>query len=812
MDKEYKPKIIEEEAREYWEKNNSFKTDLSNTENKFYCLSMFPYPSGKLHMGHVRNYTIGDLISRSNKMRGKNVFQPMGWDSFGLPAENAAIENNVHPAKWTEKNIKHMKEQLTNLGFSYDWSSELSTSDPKYFRWEQWFFLQLLKNKIVYKKNAEVNWDPVDKTVLANEQVIDGRGWRSGALIERKQIPQWFLNISNYSQELLDSIEELEHWPSSVKIMQKNWIGKSEGVNIEFKIKNSQSCVSVFTTRLDTLLGVTFISISPSHPLISKNVVKNKEIKVFLEKFSSTKLSEESLSTIEKDGVDTGLRAIHPLTNEEIPIWIANYVLEGYGTGAVMSVPGHDVRDYDFAKKFNLPIINVVTSSNNQDNTESPFVEEGILINSGKYNNLTSIRAKDVILKDLANRNQASKKIKYRLRDWGISRQRYWGCPIPVYYHNDDKSLHPIPEDQLPVKLPDDIDFSLDGNPLANHPTWKKIKCPITGKDSTRETDTFDTFFESSWYYIRFLSANNNKELLDKKHNLWLPVDQYVGGIEHAILHLLYARFFHKLMRDLKIVNNSEPFLSLLSQGMVLKDGAKMSKSKNNTVDPNDMITKYGADTIRLFIIFASPADQNLEWSDSAIEGSFKFLKRLWSLCYSYNEIKEHVVCSKQNDIKKIRKKIHHSIMRVTQDFFERKSFNTAVATMMELLNELIKFHKLYPNEKDTLYEGISSLLKMLSPISPHITHYIWFVLGSDNPIHSESWPNLDKSALEESKAELIIQINGKLRSRILVDTGANEESVKAIASSEQKIKPYLMNKKIKKIIFVKDKLINFVV
>ncbi|MBS83266.1 MAG: leucine--tRNA ligase [Gammaproteobacteria bacterium] len=812
MDKEYKPNIVEQEAHKYWESDNSFKTDLSNTDDKFYCLSMFPYPSGKLHMGHVRNYTIGDLISRSNKMKGKNVFQPMGWDSFGLPAENAAIENNVHPAEWTKQNIKHMKEQLTKLGFAYDWSSELTTSDPKYFKWEQWFFLKLLKNKLVYKKNAEVNWDPVDQTVLANEQVIDGRGWRSGATIERKQISQWFLAISNYSQELLDSIDSLKNWPSSVKIMQKNWIGKSEGVIINFKIKNSKSSVPVFTTRLDTLLGVTFISVNPSHKLITDNIVNNKDIKDFLENFLSTKMSEEYLSTIEKDGVDTGLRAIHPITKEEIPIWIANYVLEGYGTGAVMSVPGHDVRDYDFAKKFKLPIINVIKSIDLLDKNKAPYTEDGILVNSGVYNNLTSEEARNAMLKDLENSNLVTKEIKYRLRDWGISRQRYWGCPIPVYYHDDDKSIHPIPEDQLPVELPDDVDFSIEGNPLENHPTWKKMKCPVTGKDSTRETDTFDTFFESSWYYIRFLSANDNEMILNKKYDKWLPVDQYIGGIEHAILHLLYARFFHKLMRDLKIVNNSEPFSSLLSQGMVLKDGAKMSKSKNNTVDPNDMIERYGADTIRLFIIFAAPPDQNLEWSDSAIEGSFKFLKRLWAVCYSFKEVKKHTDCKKLEDVKNLRKKIHHSIMRVTRDFFERKSFNTAVATLMELLNELIKFQKLYPNEKNTMEEGIFSLLKMLSPISPHITHHIWLLLGNDNPIHLESWPIVDSSALEESKTELIIQINGKLRSSIQIDIGQNEESAKMIASSDKKIKPYLMNKKIKKIVYIQDKLINFVV
>ncbi|MFL2559761.1 MAG: leucine--tRNA ligase [Gammaproteobacteria bacterium] len=814
MDNDYKPKKIENDVQKFWEKNNSFKTDFSKIKNKYYCLSMFPYPSGKLHIGHVRNYTIGDVLSRSNRMLGKNVFQPMGWDAFGLPAENAAINNKVHPAKWTKKNISHMKKQLMRLGYSYDWSSEISTSDPNYYKWEQWFFLQLLKKEMVYRKSSEVNWDPVDNTVLANEQVIDGRGWRSGALIERKEIPQWFLKISNYSNELLDSIDQLKKWPESVKSMQKNWIGKSEGGLISFDVENRKQKIDVFTTRVDTLFGVTFLAISPNHSFVDSDLMSNSSINKFIKRHSKLKISEETISNIEKEGVDTGLKAIHPLSGKKIPIWIANYVLTDYGTGCIMSVPAHDARDYEFAKKYKLSITTVIKSSNTKDKSDV-FTGDGILVNSENYDGQDSSTAKENILKSLESKQKGSRKINYRLRDWGISRQRYWGCPIPVFYH-DDGSVYPIPENQLPVELPEDIDFTSEGNPLDNHPTWKYMKCPYTGKDAVRETDTFDTFFESSWYYLRFLSPKNNNSIIDTSNESWLPVDQYIGGIEHAILHLLYARFFHKLMRDLKIVKSSEPFTSLLSQGMVLKDGAKMSKSQGNTIDPDDIVDKYGADTIRLFIIFAAPPEQNLEWSDSAIEGSYKFLKRLWTLSYNIISCKKieaskSIKLDDSHESLNTRKKIHKTIKKVTHDIFERHSFNTAIASMMELLNELIKFNQNNSDKKGITKEGLLVLIKMLSPIAPHIAHKLWSEFGETTSIMDEDWPEVDNEVLLDSKVEIIVQINGKLRGKILIDIQEDELNVKERATNDVKISSYLKNKEIKKVVYVKGKLINFV-
>ena len=816
MDKEYIPIKIENEAQEYWEKNDSFKTNFSNTKNKYYCLSMFPYPSGKLHIGHVRNYTIGDLISRANRMIGKEVFQPMGWDAFGLPAENAAIQNKVHPSEWTTKNIASMKRQLNNLGFSYDWSAEISTADPDYYKWEQWFFLKLLEKKLVYRKQSEVNWDPIDKTVLANEQVIDGKGWRSGAKIERKEIPQWFLKISQYSDELLKSIDELPKWPEPIKIMQRNWIGKSEGATIFFEIEDRNEKIEVYTTRLDTIFGTTFLAISPNHKFISDYELEKKDdVKTFLQKCSSMKVSEESLSTVEKEGIYTGINAIHPITKNKIPIWIANYILAEYGTGSIMSVPAHDLRDYEFAKKYNLPINKVINSKESQDEHDV-FTDDGILCNSENFSGKDSKEARKLILERLRKEKLGKQKVNFRLRDWGISRQRYWGCPIPIIYHKDG-SIFPVPEEQLPVRLPDDIDLSSEGNPLENHPTWKYIKCPYTGKDAVRETDTFDTFFESSWYYLRFLSPKDPKSILTADKKKWLPVDQYIGGIEHAILHLLYARFFHKMMRDCKIVDNSEPFSSLLSQGMVLNKGMKMSKSKNNTIDPDDIIKNFGADTIRVFIIFTAPPEQNLEWSDSAIEGAHKFLKRLWALSYSIIEKKnmnsgDQSADDNQPDSIILNKKIHSTIKKVTSDIFERQNFNTAIAAMMELLNELTKFNSKHTDSNNTLIFGVETLVKLLSPIAPHITHKIWIELNHSKPVILEKWPQADENVLTDVKVEIIVQINGKLRSRISVDHDETENEVVEKACACQNINKYLDRGKIKKVIFVKNKLINFVI
>jgi len=810
MNKEYNPETIEKNIQKYWDTNNAFASDLNDTSNKFYCLSMFPYPSGKLHIGHVRNYTIGDVISRANKMAGKNIFQPMGWDAFGLPAENAAISNKIHPAKWTESNINHMKKQLRRLGYAYDWNHELSTSDPDYYKWEQWFFIQLLKNDLVYRKKSEVNWDPVDKTVLANEQVIDGKGWRSGAVIERKEIPQWFLKISKYSEELLTSIDSLDKWPLSVKVMQKNWIGKSQGALISFKVQGTNNLLDVYTTRVDTLFGVSFLAISPNHKFFKSLTNLDDKITSFIEKCSSLKISEETISNLEKEGMDTGLKAINPINNEVIPIWVANYVLSDYGTGCVMSVPAHDERDFEFATKYNLKIKEVIKPTN-KENSKGAYTGEGILINSNKFNNMSSDIAKKEIIKSLVNINCGKSKTNFRLRDWGISRQRYWGCPIPVFYH-DDGTVYPVPEKDLPVKLPEDVNFEKDGNPLDNHPTWKHIKCPYTGKNAIRETDTFDTFFESSWYYLRFLSPKNNKGLIDKSKEKWIPVDQYIGGIEHAILHLLYARFFHKLMRDIGIVTSSEPFTSLLSQGMVLKDGVKMSKSKGNTINPDDIIKKYGADTLRLFIIFAAPPEQTLEWSDSAIEGSHKFLKRLWA--FSYKVINKSDEKSKKHNkfSKAILTKIHKTIEKVSRDIFDRQNFNTAIAAVMELSNDLIKYEQSDESNKEVCNEGLKAMLKLLSPIAPHITQELWTALGNNNLIMNESWPIVDSEALIETKKEIIVQINGKLRGRIIIDVEFSESQINNIIKEDKQIYKYLENQDIKKIIYIKNKLINYVI
>jgi leucyl-tRNA synthetase len=805
MNKDYQPTDIEKIAQAAWNDNPSCKVNFSDSANKYYVLSMFPYPSGKLHIGHVRNYTIGDVITRSNKMIGKNVFHPMGWDAFGLPAENAAINNNVHPQEWTRKNIVHMKKQLKNIGILYDWENEISTADPKYFRWEQWFFIQLLKKGLVYRKLSEVNWDPVDKTVLANEQVIDGRGWRSGALIERKEIPQWFLKITDYSDVLLKDLDKLTGWPEPVKLMQKNWIGRSKGLNINFKLDGGNQILTVFTTRPDTLFGVTYIAISISHSLAKELSRNNKNIKQFTEKYQKLTLSEEVSSKLDKDGIFTGLHCIHPLTNKKIPLWITNYVLENYGTGTVMGVPAHDTRDFEFSKKFNLDIIQVIENINNENNL--PFIESGLLINSDKFNGMESLDAKDKISKYCIDNQIGEEVTSYRLRDWGISRQRYWGCPIPVFYH-EDGSVYPVPEKDLPVELPEDVDLSGDGNPLDKNNKWKNMICPYTGKKATRETDTFDTFFESSWYYLRFLDPANNKQICDKKFKSWLPVDQYIGGIEHAILHLLYARFFFKLLKDEDIVDNDEPFESLLSQGMVLKDGAKMSKSKGNTVDPDKIIKKYGADTIRFFILFAAPPEQNLEWSDSAIEGGYRFLKRFWKLSYSIKLSKEYINDSNDN---KLLNKLNYTIDKVSADIFERKSYNTAIAAMMEFYNLLSKFFQEKTISNDIASQCIQVLAKLLYPITPHICYAVLYEFDN-NYASNPNWPEKFDVANHEEEIQIIIQINGKLRSKLNIKLGTDEKEAIKLAKEDNKILELIKDKNIIKIIYITDRLVNFVI
>ena len=804
MNKDYNPREVEKIAQKVWDENGSTKEKLSRSKDKYYVLSMFPYPSGKLHIGHVRNYTIGDVITRSNIMKGRNVFQPMGWDSFGLPAENAAIKNNVHPEEWTKSNIEHMKTQLKNIGILYDWDNEISTADPRYFKWEQWFFLKLLKKGLVYRKLSEVNWDPVDKTVLANEQVIDGKGWRSGAVIERKKIPQWFLKITDFADDLLNDIDKLDGWPESVKLMQKNWIGKSRGLNINFVSENSTEIFTVFTTRPDTVFGVTYIAISINHDLASNLSKKDEKIKNFIIKYQRQKVSEETSAKVEKDGVFTGKYCLHPITQKKIPIWIANYVLDNYGTGVVMGVPAHDPRDYDFAKKFDLEIIRVI--DNRKGINSLPNVEKGFLVNSSEFNGLQSDIAKEKITNYFQDNNLGEEVVTYRLRDWGISRQRYWGCPIPVYYH-EDGTVFPVPEEDLPVKLPKDIKLDGEGNPLDRTSEWKDITCPITGKKATRETDTFDTFFESSWYFLRFLDPHNEKEMFNKKFKSWLPVDQYIGGIEHAILHLLYARFFYKLLRDEGLVDDDEPFISLLSQGMVLKDGAKMSKSKGNTIDPDDIINKYGADTIRLFILFAAPPEQNLEWSDSAIEGGYKFLKRFWKLsyliCNSYNAPKD-----KDN---KILIKHNETIDKVSTDFFKRKSYNTAIAAVMEFFNNLSKSIDEESISHESAKICVSTMAKLLYPITPHICFAILSEMKTDKASNPE-WPEKIEGIDADQEVQIIVQINGKLRSRINTKTDLKEEEILEIALEDEKTKEYLAEADILKTIYIPNKLINFVI
>ena len=804
MNKDYNPREVEKIAQEVWDENGCTREKLSKSKDKYYVLSMFPYPSGKLHIGHVRNYTIGDVITRSNIMKGRNVFQPMGWDSFGLPAENAAIKNNVHPEEWTKSNIAHMKTQLKNIGILYDWDNEISTADPRYFKWEQWFFLKLLKKGLVYRKLSEVNWDPVDKTVLANEQVIDGKGWRSGALIERKKIPQWFLKITDFADDLLNDIDKLEGWPESVKLMQKNWIGKSKGLNINFVSENSSEIFTAFTTRPDTIFGATYIAISINHDLASNLSKKDEKIKNFVTKYQKQKVSEETSAKVEKDGVFTGKYCLHPITQKKIPIWIANYILDNYGTGVVMGVPAHDPRDYDFAKKFDLEIIRVI---DNEKSTNSlPYVEKGVLVNSSEFNGLKSDIAKEKITNHFQNNNLGEEVVTYRLRDWGISRQRYWGCPIPVYYH-EDGTVHPVPEEDLPVKLPKDIKLDGEGNPLDRTSEWRDITCPVTGKKATRETDTFDTFFESSWYFLRFLDPHNEKEMFNEKFKSWLPVDQYIGGIEHAILHLLYSRFFYKLLRDEGLVDNDEPFISLLSQGMVLKDGSKMSKSKGNTIDPDDIINKYGADTIRLFILFAAPPEQNLEWSDSAIEGGYKFLKRFWKLsyliCNSYDTPKD-----KDN---KILIKHNETIDKVSTDFFKRKSYNTAIAAVMEFFNSLSKSIDGESISYESAKICISTIAKLLYPITPHISFAILSETKADKASNPQ-WPEKIEGIDAGQEVQIIVQINGKLRSRINTKSDLKEEEILKIALEDQKTKEYLGGSDILKTIYVPNKLINFVI
>lgn len=860
MQETYDPQDIETRAQQYWTEHDSFKATEDPAREKFYCLSMFPYPSGKLHMGHVRNYTIGDVISRYQRMQGKNVMQPMGWDAFGLPAENAAIKNNVPPARWTYENIDYMRGQLQRLGFGYDWSRELATCQPEYYRWEQWFFTKLYEKGLVYKKMATVNWDPVDQTVLANEQVIDGKGWRSGAPVERKEIPQWFVRITAYAEELLNDLDKLDGWPERVRAMQRNWIGRSEGVEMQFGLEHPVAGMEgfdIYTTRPDTLMGVTYVALAAEHPIVLELANDNAELQAFIDECKATTTAEADLALMEKKGMDTGLKAIHPLTGREVPVWAANFVLMDYGSGAVMSVPAHDQRDWEFARAYGLPIEQVIAPADGSevDMTQGAFVDKGVLVNSGEFDGLTSAAAFDAIAEALEQRGLGQRKVNYRLRDWGVSRQRYWGAPIPMLTL-EDGSVVPVPEDELPVVLPEDVVMDGVHSPLKADPEWAKAS--YQGQPATRETDTFDTFMESSWYYARYCSPDADR-MLDERANYWLPVDQYVGGIEHAVLHLLYARFFHKLLRDAGLVDSDEPFSNLLTQGMVLaetfyrmdesgathwyspadveilrdekggikqailrEDGqpvevggiTKMSKSKNNGIDPQLMIDRYGADTVRLFMMFAAPPDQSLEWSESGVEGANRFLRRLWRAVTEHasdGPVASFDANSLDETLKKLRSKTHQTIAKVSDDIGRRYTFNTAIAACMELINEIGKVSDDSAAGRAVRQEAFEAIVLMLSPIVPHITHALWQMLGHDEAIVDARWPQVDEQAMVQDTIEMVFQVNGKVRAKVEVPVDLSREDLEKLALANANVQKFTDGKQLRKVIVVPGRLVNIV-
>jgi leucyl-tRNA synthetase len=814
MDKaQYHPESIEEAARQYWQEHDCFRAVEDESREKFYCLSMFPYPSGRLHMGHVRNYTIGDVISRYQRMLGKNVLQPMGWDAFGLPAENAAIKNNVPPAKWTYENIDYMRGQLQRLGFGYDWNRELATCHPKYYRWEQWLFTKLFNKGLIYKKTAPVNWCPNDLTVLANEQVIDGCCWRCDTPVERKEIPQYFMKITAYADELLQELDKLDGWPEQVRAMQRNWIGRSEGVEVVFEVDGEP--LKVFTTRPDTLMGVTYVAVAPEHPLAARAAENNAELTAFIEECKVMETSEAAMETMEKKGVDTGLKATHPITGEAVPVFAANFVLMGYGEGAVMAVPAHDQRDFEFAQKYGLALKQVIQPADGGaiDLNEKAYTDKGVCVNSGDFDGMDFPTALNAIAEHLEGQGKGTKRVNFRLRDWGVSRQRYWGAPIPMINCPSCGEVT-VPEDQLPVELPTDIEFDGVGSPIKKMPEFYETTCPQCGGKAERETDTFDTFMESSWYYARYACTDNDEVMLDERANYWLPVDQYIGGIEHAILHLLYARFYQKLMRDAGLVSNDEPFKNLLTQGMVLKDGAKMSKSKGNTVDPQELINKYGADTVRLFTMFAAPPEQSLEWNDDAVEGASRFLKRLWKLAQSAPALDAGFDWSSLNgDLKAQRGELHSQLEQINRDV-ERYQFNTVVAACMKMLNTLGDVEKQPATaDRDAVYaEGIDMVLRVLAPIVPHITHELWLVRGNNTPILNASWPSVDAKAMVKDSLEIVVQVNGKLRGRVTVAADASREAIEEAALAEENVQRNIDGKTVRKVIVVPGKLVNIVV
>lgn len=866
MHEQYTPRDIEAAAQNFWDEQQSFAVTEQPGKDTYYCLSMFPYPSGKLHMGHVRNYTIGDVIARYQRMLGKNVLQPMGWDAFGMPAENAAMKNNVAPAKWTYENIDYMKTQLKSLGLAIDWAREVTTCKPDYYRWEQWLFTRLFEKGIIYRKNGTVNWDPADQTVLANEQVIDGRGWRSGALIEKREIPMYYFRITDYADELLESLDELPGWPEQVKTMQRNWIGKSRGMEVQFPYDQAsighEGTLKVFTTRPDTLMGATYVAVAAEHPLATQAAQGNPALQAFIDECKSGSVAEADMATQEKKGMATSLLVEHPLTGEKLPVWVANYVLMHYGDGAVMAVPAHDERDFEFAHKYNLPVKAVVRTSAGDDvgsEWQAAYGEHGQLINSAEFDGLDFAGAFDAIEAALIRKELGKSRTQFRLRDWGISRQRYWGCPIPII-HCPSCGDVPVPEDQLPVTLPENVVPDGAGSPLARMPEFYECTCPKCGTAAKRETDTMDTFVESSWYFARYASPNYDKGLVDPKAaNHWLPVDQYIGGIEHAILHLLYARFFHKLMRDEGLVTSNEPFKNLLTQGMVVAEtyyrvasnggkdwfnpadveierdakakiiGArlktdglpveiggteKMSKSKNNGVDPQSMIEAYGADTCRLFMMFASPPDMSLEWSDSGVEGASRFLRRVWRLAQAHvsQGLPGKLDVAALDDAQKaIRRAIHAAIKQASTDVGQFHKFNTAIAQVMTVMNVLEKAPQTSEQDRALLQEGLEAVTLLLAPITPHISHALWQQLGHAGSVIDAAWPSVDEQALVQDTITLVVQVNGKLRGQVEMPAAASREEVEAAARSNENVLRFIDGLTIRKVIVVPGKLVNIV-
>ena len=859
MLQQYNPSEIEPKVQQYWTENNVFKAIKDESKEKYYCLSMFPYPSGRLHMGHVRNYTIGDVVSRYQRMLGKNVLQPFGWDAFGLPAEGAAIKNKTAPAKWTYENIAYMKKQLQLLGFGFDWDREIATCKPDYYKWEQWFFTELYKKGLVYKKTSTVNWCPNDETVLANEQVHEGCCWRCDTPVEQKEIPQWFIKITDYAEQLLGGLDNLPQWPDMVKTMQRNWIGRSEGVEITFDVADTNEKVAVYTTRPDTFYGVSYLGIAAAHPLASLAAENNLELAAFIQEAKNAKVAEADLATMEKKGMATGLFAIHPLTGEKLPIWVANFVLMHYGTGAVMAVPAHDQRDYEFAQKYGLQIKQVIAPLAGQeiDLAKEAFIEHGTLINSAEFDGRDFEGAFNGIADKLEQLGVGKRQVNYRLRDWGVSRQRYWGAPIPMLtLENGD--VVPAPMEDLPIILPEDVVMDGVKSPIKADPNWAKTT--FNGASALKETDTFDTFMESSWYYARYTSPKFAEAMLDKDEaNYWLPVDQYIGGIEHATMHLLYFRFFHKLLRDAGFVTCDEPATKLLCQGMVLADAfyytsptneriwvsptqvtlerdekgriikatdpegrelvhtgmTKMSKSKNNGIDPQEMVEKYGADTVRLFMMFASPAEMTLEWQESGVEGAKRFLGRVWNLVYQYqqNPAKTALdMTALSADQKVLRREVHKTIVKVSDDIGRRQTFNTAIAAVMELMNKLTKAPLESEQDRAVMAEALSAIVRMLYPITPHICFELWQALGNETAIDTAEWVKADESAMVEDEKLIVVQVNGKVRGKVTVTADADEETVKTIAFADENVKKFIDGQQIVKVIYVAGKLLNVVV